>query len=339
MVEYDFLLHIDWGATILLNPSRFSLAAGAYTPLIAQFIMDTRGCCDNNELGFSCDCPLKFVYSLPLPEKKSALEEDFKSFYTPEELRHLELKHSKDLQQMVRRSQRLQNRRVVDTDPAATPSPEDLENATSSHDMSLDPSQHSDSRVLDPAAGMFAGDSSTSQATLVPNLDIPIITFGVDKQPPAEVRTSSPLPAIIVSLKRIRVRSDGSRLALENNNLWGQASLVSADGRVAMAPSRADILTGSSLVAPMVLHPLYTGDEDRWTLTFMDLLIMEPGHFKIHIALIGTLQDEDQGHGSPVVNAPAELLSVDTSAFRVHAFAPAVGNTGKQLELPCCIIC
>ena len=296
--------------------------------------MDTQEYCDTKERELPCESSIQLVYSLPLPEgPKSDPEEDFDRIWSPEALRNLELMHSKDFRQMDRRSRRLERRTEADLDPLTTPSLEDPEKDASSPDMSLYSSQHCGSSVLNPAQGLLGEESSSSPGNLLANLQIPTITFSVDRQPPAEVRTGYTLPAIVVNLKRSQAQTDDSGMKLDDSSLWGQASLVCAEGRVAMAQSRANILTGGSLVAPLFRSPFHMGDDNRWSLIFTGLVICEPGYFKIHIALIGASQNEGQGHGSPVVDAPTEQLSVDTSLFRVHAFAPALRNTGKHLLL------
>lgn len=167
------------------------------------------------------------------------------------------LKRSKNFRQMIRRSRRLERRAEADLDPLATPSLEVPEKDASSPDMSLDSSQHCGSGILDPAQRVLGQESSSSPGNLLANLQIPTITFSVDRQPPAEVRTGYTLPAIVVNLKRSQVQTNNSRMTLDDSSLWGQASLVCADGRVAMAQFRANILTSGSLVAPLFRSPSY----------------------------------------------------------------------------------
>lgn len=123
--------------------------------------------------------------------------------------------------------------------------------------MSLDSSQHCGSGILDPAQGVLGEESSSSPGNLLANLQIPTITFSVDRQPPVEVRTGYTLPAIVVNLKRSQVQTNNRRMTLDDSSLWGHASLVCADGRVAMAQFRANILTSGSLVAPLFRSPSY----------------------------------------------------------------------------------
>ena len=210
---------------------------------------------------------------------------------------------------------------------APVPSP-----SLKSHDktpaVGLGSSEDTASRPLDLIQNIHAGESSTSPAVVESNLHHPVLSFSVDRQPPTEFRTNLPLPPITVSLKTF-VMESGNNIILDVNNLWGQASLVSADGRIAMAQFRADILTGSSLVAPLLQSRPRQGEDSLWFLKFRGLVIREPGFFKIRITLIGTSEDDGQSHGSVVVDAPTEQLSVDTRLLRVHAFAAARTGTSE----------
>ena len=211
--------------------------------------------------------------------------------------------------------------------PGPVPSPS-LRRHDKTPAVGLDPSEDTESRPLDPMHDIHAGESSTLPAVVESNLRYPVLSFSVDRQPPTEIRTDLPLPPITVSLRTF-VMEAGDDTILDVNNLWGQASLVAADGRIAMAQFRADILTGSSLVAPLLRSPPRQGEDSLWFLKFKGLVIREPGFFKIRITLIGTSEDDGRSHGSVVVGAPTEQLSVDTRLLRVHAFAAARTGTSK----------
>ena len=235
------------------------------------------------------------------------------------------VKHSRNLGQMVRRRRGRGEGAEPNAGPVPSPS---LEGRDKTPIVGLYPSEDTESRTLDPIQGIRARESSTAPAVFESNSHYPVLSFSVDKQPPAEIRTNRPLPPITVSLKRLVIESDDES-TLDVNNLWGQASLVSADGRIAMAQFRVDILTGGSLVAPLLRSHLRQGKDNLWVLRFRGLVICEPGFFKIRIALIGTSENDGQSHGSVVVDAPIEQLSVDTRLIRVHAFAAAWRGTGK----------
>ena len=236
-------------------------------------------------------------------------------------------RRARTLSKMVRR--RRGRGEGAEAIPGPIPSPS-LEGCDKTPAVGLRPSEDTESRTQDPIQGIHAGESSNSPAVVETNSHHPVLSFSVDRQPPAEVRTNRPLPPIMVSLKRLVIES-GDGMKLDVDNLWGQASLVSADGRIAMAQFRVDILTGGSLVAPLLRSPLRQGEDNLWFLRFRGLVISEPGFFKIRIALIGTSENDGQNQGSVVVNAPTEQLSVDTRLIRVHAFAAVWRGRGKSL--------
>ena len=287
--------------------------------------MATREYCNAREWKFCSEDSVKLVYSLPLPEVEVRLEEHPLGTWKPEEAHYPGGKHSRNLSQMVRRRRGRGER--AEANPSPIPSPL-LEGRDKTPAVGLSPSEDAESRTLDPIEGIHAGESSTSPAIVEFNSHYPVVSFTVDRQPPPEIRTNQPLPPITVSLKSLNVES-GDGMTLDVNNLWGQASLVSADGRIAMAQFRADILTGGSLVAPLLRSPLRQGEDSLWFLRFRGLVICEPGFFKIRIALIGTSENDGQSHGSPAVDAPTEQLSTDTRLIRVHAFAAIWRGTGK----------
>ncbi|KAL2047388.1 hypothetical protein N7G274_001409 [Stereocaulon virgatum] len=300
--------------------------------------MESQKQCIADERELHRERSIQLVYSLPLPaEPKSDSEEGFGRNWSREDLQQLELTASKHFRHMVRRSQRLGNRAEAGRDPLTSRSVEDPVKDASNLDVGLGSSQHNGLKALIPAHGSFAAELSYAQRDPMANPETPTIMFSVDKQAPAEVRTGYVLPAIVVSLERSRSNSVDGELTFDDGSLWGQASLVCAGGRVAMAQSRADILTGDSLVAPLLRDTSQMSNKECWTLIFNGLVIHEPGYFRIHIALIGTSQDEGGGHGSFAVNPPTEQLSVDTSLFRVHGFAPALEDTSEQLPL-CCLV-
>jgi hypothetical protein len=300
--------------------------------------MESQNQCIADERELHRELSIQLVYSLPLPEEpKSDSEEDLGRNWSQEDIQHLGLKASKHFQHMVRRSQRLKDRAEAGIDPLITRSVEDPVKGATNLEVGLVSSQYNESKVINSAHGSLAAESSSSQRNPTTNPEPPTIMFSIDRQPLAEVRTDFVLPAIVVSLERSWIDSVNGQMTFDDGSLWGQASLVCAGGRVAMAQSRADILTGDSMVAPLLRNTSQMSNKECWSLTFTGLVIHEPGYFRIHIALIGTSQDEGGGHGSFAVDAPTEQLSVDTSLFRVHAFAPALEDTSEHLPL-CCLV-
>ena len=286
--------------------------------------MATRAYHNAKEWKLSCEDSVRLVDLLPLPEVEVGLEEPPLGTGPPEEAPYPGVKHSRNLGQMVRRSRRRGGLAEANPGPELSPS---FEGGDKTPAVGPSASEETESRALDPIQGIHAGESSSLPAVVESISHYSVVSFSVDRQPPAEIRTNRPLPPITISLKILDVEL-GDGMTLDVNNLWGQASLVSADGRIAMAQFRVDILTGGSLVAPLKRSSLRQGEENRWFLKFRGLVICEPGYFKIRIALIGTSQSDGQSHGS-LVAAPTEQLSINTRLFRVHAFSAMWRGTGK----------
>ena len=286
--------------------------------------MATRAYCNATEWNLSCEDSVRLVDLLPLPEVEVGLEEPPLGTWAPEEAPYPEVKHSRDLSHMVGRRRRRGRRAVAN--PGTVPSPS-LEDRDKTPAVGPSPSEETDARTLDPTQSIHAGESSTSSVAVESSSHYPVVSFSVDRQPPAEIQTNRPLPPIMISLRILDIEL-GDGMTLDVNNLWGQASLVSADGRIVMAQFRVDILTGGSLVAPLKRSPLRQGEDNRWFLKFRGLVICEPGYFKIRIALIGTSENDGQSHGS-LVSAPTEQLSINTRLFKVHAFTAMWRGTGE----------
>ena len=286
--------------------------------------MATQAYCNAKEWNLSCEDSVRLVDLLPLPEVEVGLEEPPPGTWAPEEAPYRGIKHSRNLSQMVRRRRR--RGRCAAVNPGTVPSPS-LEDREKTPAVGPSTSEEIDVRTLDPTQGVHAGESSTSPAVVASSPHYPVVSFSIDRQPAAEIQTNRPLPPITISLRILDIEL-GDGMTLDVDNLWGQASLVSADGRIAMAQFRVDILTGGSLVAPLKKSPLRQGDDNCWFLKFRGLVICEPGYFRIRIALIGTSENDDQSHGS-LVGAPTEQLSINTSLFRVHAFTALWRSPGE----------
>ena len=293
-------------------------------PFFVQSTMATRAYRNAKEWELSRGNSVRLIDLLPLPKVEVGLEEPPLCTGATEETPYPGVKHSRTLSQILRRRRRRGS--FAEAKPGPVPSPS-LEGGDKTPAVGPSASEETESRTLDPIQGIHAGESSSLLAVVESNSRYPIVSFSVDRQPPAEIRTNRPLPPITISLKILDVEL-GDDMTLDVNNLWGQASLVSADGRIAMAQFRVDILTGGSLVAPLKRSSLRQGEENRWFLNFRGLVICEPGYFKIRIALIGTSQSDGQSHDS-LVAAPTEQLSINTRLFRVHAFTTTWRGTGK----------
>ena len=294
--------------------------------------MATKKSCVAEDWKLACEDSIELLYLLPLSGKASILQNP-PDTWDPQESQNPEAERSRSLNSMVRRrrGRGRGGRTRASSDRVAIPSPEGSEETPSNAAIGPNPPESVDSRQTNPTHGTHTGESSSSPVALQPSPQYPIVFFSLDSQPPEEIRTNDPLPPIVVGLRIGRIqRSDG--ITVDDNSLWGQASLVSADGRIATAQFRADILSGGSLVAPLLRTFSSVGEHNTWSLTFKDLVIREPGYFKIRIALIGTSQDDSQSQGNPVIDAPTEQLSISTSLIRAHAFAPVWRNRAGPLE-------
>lgn len=162
----------------------------------------------------------------------------------------------------------------------------------------------------------------------------PMVSLTVTQQPPSEIRTSEEVPTITASLNGLII---GDEESWGGDSMWGLAALVSADERSAMAEVAPDILTGRT-VSP-VLHRRERPDVlEHWVLIFDDLVIHQPGYFKIRITLMEMLQREDSTSDDPTFEPPREVLNTATNLIYVHAFAPQASSGvsfPSSVQTPC----
>ena len=168
----------------------------------------------------------------------------------------------------------------------------------------------------------ITGEASSTQHLVRESTQSGTISMSIDEQPPVEVRPGSRLPPIVVNIKRLRHQRGDSWMG-EEGSLWAQVSLMSADGRMAMALFAPDILAAEDMVTPVSRELSADCAEERWSLSFRDLRIRHSGYFKVHIAVLRSSQSEEQGDEDPAVEPPRELMGIDTQIIRVHAFAPS----------------
>jgi len=225
---------------------------------------------------------------------------------------------SEDLQHPI---EELRADRVAEAEILLTPSVEDLIHQKPVKVLCLDLTRSPRIRYLLPLPAVRDTELSACQQTTLANLPARILSFSVDEDLAPEFRPNDPLPPVIATLRGLD--SGDGETTLDSGILWGQASLVSADGRVAMARVVPDIL-GGSIVAPLLRN------NSHWLLVFDDLVIRHSGYFKIHIALMQTLQREARDDGESIIEAPQELLSAVTSLIYVHAFARLLGRSGWE---------
>ena len=175
----------------------------------------------------------------------------------------------------------------------------------------------------------IVGESSSTHGLVRRSALTGTISMSIDQQPPLEVRPGSRLPPIIVNIKRLRHKQGESWMG-EEGSLWAQVSLMSADGQMAMALFAPDILAAEEMVTPLFRELPAAHAEEKWSLAFRDLRIRHSGYFKVHVAVLKSSQNEEQGDEDPAVEPPRELMGVDTQVIRVHAFAPSLAGTGER---------
>ncbi len=176
---------------------------------------------------------------------------------------------------------------------------------------------------------MTAGEASSTHSLAQESTQTRIISISIDQQPPLEIRPGNCLPPIVVNIRRLRHQRGESWIG-EEGSLWAQVSLMSADGRMAMALFAPDILAAEDMITPLFREISTTRAEEKWSLAFRDLRIRHSGNFKIHIAVLRSSQSEERGDEDPAVEPPRELMGVDTQVIRVHAFAPSLARTGER---------
>lgn len=254
----------------------------------------------------------------PLPKTLKDSRRNVQDLLTLSTVQGKQLTQSKELQYILAK---LRADGQAEAETLLTPSVEDLEQHNSAKVLCLDLTRSAKIRYLLPLPAPKDTELSTYQESTLATLPARILSFGVDRDLPSEIRTNDPLPPVVATLKGLD--SGNGEIPLDSGSLWGQASLVSADGRLAMARIVPDILSGS------VVAPLLRNNSD-WFLVFDSLVIRQPGCFKIYIALMQTSQREGGGDGDPNIEAPQELLSAVTSVIYVHAFARSSGRSGWE---------
>ena len=254
----------------------------------------------------------------PLPKTLKNSHRNVQDLLTLSKDQGKQLTQSKDLQYILAK---LRAEGQAEADTLLKHSIEDHKYHDSAKVLCLDLTRSARIRYLLPLPAAKDTELSTYQESTLATLPARILSFGVDRDLPSEVRTNDPLPPVVATLKGLD--SEDGETPLDSGSLWGQASLVSADGRLAMARVVPDILRGS-IVAPLLRN------QSDWFLVFDNLVIRQPGCFKIYIALMQTSQREGGGDGDPNVEAPRELLSAATSVIYVHAFARSSGRSGWE---------
>lgn len=145
-------------------------------------------------------------------------------------------------------------------------------------------------------------------------------------QPPREIRPGSLLhPPIVVRLEGHRAQNANDIVNVNDTNIWALASVVSADGMVALAPPQTNLLSGT-LVDSVHTASMDEARRGMGYMTFPNLAINQAGHYRIRVSLVRmpTIEDSEAINVHSIVT---RVISVDS-----RAPAPSLGNLG---HLPC----
>lgn len=139
-------------------------------------------------------------------------------------------------------------------------------------------------------------------------------------QPPSAIRPGAPLhPPIVVRLEGRRSLGASSIVNANDGSIWALASVVSADGMVALAPPQSNLLSGTLVDS---IHTASVEEDSRGMgyMTFPNLAINQTGNYRIRVSLVRMPTIED----SEAVN----VQSIMTRVIRVdaHASAPSLSN-------------
>lgn len=146
-------------------------------------------------------------------------------------------------------------------------------------------------------------------------------------EPPIEARPGNTLiPPVTVALQARETDENGEARAKDLSSYWTSASLISADGLVALAPPSTTLLSGS-LVNSIQEPDCAEGESVVGYVLFQNLIINQPGDFRLRISLLripSDITDVENATGgflpsSGVFNA----ASVTTRVIHVQRDAPA----------------
>lgn len=146
-------------------------------------------------------------------------------------------------------------------------------------------------------------------------------------QPPSAIRPGSLLhPPIVVRLEGHRAQNVNGIVNVNDANIWALASVVSADGMVALAPPQTNLLSGT-LVDSVHTASMEEGRRGMGYMTFPNLAINQAGDYRIRVSLVRMPTIED----SEAIN----VQSIVTRVIRVDSRAPApsLGNLGRLPSL------
>lgn len=132
-------------------------------------------------------------------------------------------------------------------------------------------------------------------------------------EPPSEIRPGDLLhPPIVIKLENRSGRLVNNEIDIEDGSLWAQASVVSEDGMVALAPPQPNLISGTLVDS---IRPATPKDESQELgyLTFPDLAIHQTGKFRIRISLI-KMPATDEPEAINLQSIVTRIIKVDSDA-------------------------
>lgn len=138
-------------------------------------------------------------------------------------------------------------------------------------------------------------------------------TMNVIIEPPSETRPGNLLnPPIVIKLENRKGQSISEKIDIEDGNLWAQASVVSEDGMVALAPPQPNLISGTLVGSVQPAAP--EESHELGYLTFPNLAIHQPGRFRIRISLI-RMPTANESEAINLQSIVTRIIKVDTNAI------------------------
>lgn len=147
-------------------------------------------------------------------------------------------------------------------------------------------------------------------------------------EPPSETRPGNLLnPPIVIKLENRKGQSISDEINIEDGNLWAQASVVSEDGMVALAPPQPNLISGTLVSS---VRPATPGEsQELGYLTFPNLAIHQPGRFRIRISLI-RMPTANEPEAINLQSIVTRIIKVDTDAT-----TPSIGTCSIHIAFKC----
>ncbi|KAI4148392.1 MAG: hypothetical protein LQ341_001586 [Variospora aurantia] len=160
----------------------------------------------------------------------------------------------------------------------------------------------------------FAADISRSESAAQAHSALSPYQMHVIIDPPGEARPGDaliPAPTIMVRF-RGHVQEEAIQ-AQDITNYWAFASLVSEDGRIALAPPSTSLVSGRLIGT--IREPNDADDGEVGYAIFKDLCIHQPGSFRLRISLMRMpTADSEASEAEGVLNTG----NVVTRVIHVH---------------------